>query len=377
MRIGVDARLLSKPLTGIGRYIKEMCSALVEEDAELVLFSPSCINSKLFLNKKNIKILSSNQKYKIGQFVWTQTLLPYLLREQNLDIFWGPAHRLPSILPRNLPRVVTIHDLVWKYHPDTMPRINRVAEKILMPAALHTADQVLVDSYSTLYGIEEYFPEIKSKSHVVHLGNSMLPHPEDKSCLKSLGIDAPYWLFVGTLEPRKNLARLLAAYASLPDNILKNFQFVIVGGKGWGQVNIQNYLRDFDISISQIKVLGYISDQQLSTLYAHAEFFAMPSLYEGFGIPVIEAMSFGTPVMTSNCSSLPEVAGDAAVLVDPYDISSMAEGIKTLLTDDNLKQSLSNKSKINANNFTWKKSAKLSLEIFDCAIKDRNNIRNR
>jgi len=303
--------------------------------------------------------------------VWLQTQLPYWANKDNLDVFWGPTHRLPRFLSNKVARVVTIHDLVWKHAGETMPRINRLAERVLMPDAIRLADRVMADSHSTANAIASEFPWVKERIRVVHLGATSLPDPKGIDALNDLGIDQPYFLFVGTLEPRKNLRRLLEAFASLDDVIRKQSLLVIAGGKGWGNVDLVSQIQLLGLSDS-VRLTGYVSNEQLSTLYAHARFLAMPSLYEGFGLPLVEAMSFGVPVLTSSCSSLPEVAGNAGILVDPFNVNSIASGLLQMLKDNALRSRLSARAELNASRFSWEKSAQAAMEIFREAICVRN-----
>ncbi|MCM1129675.1 MAG: glycosyltransferase family 4 protein [Alistipes senegalensis] len=299
-------------------------------------------------------------------------MLPWQATRDKVDVFWGTTHRLPRYLPTSVARVVTIHDLVWKFAGETMRPLSRWLEKRLMPEAVCLADRIIANSWSTAQGIEAEFPLAKDKVRVVHLGMPVMALPSDRKSLLYFGIDRPYFLFVGTLEPRKNLRRLLGAFARLPEGVRNANLLVIAGGKGWGGVNVDALLKELKIE-RHVIVVGYVSNTQLSSLYAHARFLAMPSLYEGFGLPLVEAMGFGTPVLTSKVSSMPEVAGDAGFLVDPLDEAAIAEGVGRLLTDEALRQSLANKAKTNVIRFSWRKAAKEMMGVFAEAIQERRS----
>ena len=172
------------------------------------------------------------------------------------------------------------------------------------------------------------------------------------------------------MEPRKNLQRLLQAYAALNANVRDHARLVIAGGKGWGGVDIASMVRAMHLE-GQVVYTGYVNEMQLATLYAHARFLAMPSLYEGFGLPLVEAMSFGVPVLTSNRSSLPEVAGDAGVLVDPFDVHSIAEGLFSLLCDNVYRDHLASRAIPNAKRFTWQNAARDMWAVFEEAAEAR------
>ena len=232
-----------------------------------------------------------------------------------------------------------------------------------MPRAIKTADLVVADSESTANDIIEEFPDDEHKIRVVHPGLTSFFTSHQNDTLGKFRIHAPYFLFVGTIEPRKNLDRLLQAFASLSEAKRKGFKLVIAGGKGWGNVNPQ--LRAAKLGLQKdIIFTGYVSDGELHELYAQAQFLIMPSLYEGFGFPIIEAMSYGVPVITSNLSSMPEVAGDAAILIDPYEVTSIAAALQALIQDKTLRNRLGLKAKKQARNFSWNTAAKRMWNVF-------------
>lgn len=366
MRIGVDARLLSIPLVGVGRYTYQMVLILARSGHELVLYSPGPLTNACPV-PDGVVVRAGHFHSRIGRMLWSQTLLPYWVRRDRIDLFWGPAHRLPRFLPSWIPAVVTIHDLVWKFAPETMRPVSLFFERRLMPEAVRKADLVMADSLSTARDLIDAFPELEGRVRVVHLGSTPLPMTESKEVLPQLGISIPYFLFVGTLEPRKNLERLLRAYASLPDAVRSRMALVIAGGKGWGGVDLSAVIEQLGVS-DNVLMLGYVTDQQLSTLYRHASFLAMPALYEGFGLPLVEAMSCGVPVLTSNTSSMPEIAGNAGLLVDPLDEHAIAEGLHTLIDDDARRAALAGRAEEQAAKFSWEKAAKETLAVFDEAM---------
>jgi glycosyltransferase involved in cell wall biosynthesis len=216
--------------------------------------------------------------------------------------------------------------LVWKYAGDTMRPLSRVLERYQMPAAILAADGVVADSKATADAVKEEFFINLNKLSVVPLGASLAVNAASFEMLKERGINRPYFLFVGTLEPRKNLIRLLTAYSYLSDSIKDQATLVIAGGTGWGGIDINDTVADLGLG-KYVRILGYVDESILATLYAHALFLAMPSLYEGFGLPLVEAMVRGTPVLTSNNSSMPEVAGNAGLLIYPLETQSIKNGL--------------------------------------------------
>ena len=372
MHIGVDARLLLGSLTGIGRYTSELSKRLTQyPDTNFSFYTPSCPPIEVTKNLKPGIIKSSNSHNRLSKMVWSQTELPYWASRDQVDLFWGPTHRLPRFLPKSIARVVTIHDLVWRYAPKTMRPPSLWMEKILMPQAINSADLIIANSQSTAAGIAEVFPQHAQKVRVVHLGVTTLPSPSNASALSTLEITKPYFLFVGTLEPRKNLDRLLSAFALVPQLYRDKFTLAIAGGKGWGGIDVEKLVFKSGLQDS-VKLLGYVTEQQLAVLYANAQFLAMPSIYEGFGLPLVEAMQFGTPVLTSDVGSMAEIAGDAGVLVDPLSIESISKAIVSLLGDEDLKQSLRVNALRQVQKFSWEKCAIETMAVFEEAIAIRD-----
>lgn len=373
MKIGIDARLLTEPITGIGRYTFEMCKQLVKTHHSIYLYVPNKIPDSHLRALFPAKIRSSNAANKLQKLIWSQTTLAKWAQLDDVDIFWGATHRLPMNLKSEIPRVVTVHDLVLKLAGQTMKPLSRRIESLLLPQAMNSADLIMVDSSSTGKDITNFYPRFSSKIRKVSLGVTDFLIQPNKQDLEKLNISKPYFIFVGTLEPRKNLKRLLEAYSQLSSDTIKKYDFVIVGGKGWGGENIKQLVKSLGLD-HHVKVLGYINDESLVSLYRYARFLAIPSLYEGFGLPILEAMSFGTPVLTSNISSMPEVAGSAAELVDPLSIDSIKSGLEKMLSDDELVSRLSNFTASNIEKFTWENAAHRALEIFSEAIKSKEII---
>ncbi|MDH5479900.1 MAG: glycosyltransferase family 4 protein [Nitrosomonas sp.] len=373
MKVGVDARLLSRPITGIGRYTMEMCRALSKiEEVSLHLYSPAAVRADVATGFETANIRTKDWDNGLLRQIWSETYLPLWIKKDAVDVFWGPAHRLPHWLPPNIARVVTIHDLVWKYASDTMRPLSRLLEKSQMPFAVKNADHVVADTRATASAVVNEFHITPAKLSVITLGASKVSSVTDMQGLHSMGINQPYFLFVGTLEPRKNLHRLLLAYASLPDDVKTQAKFVIAGGKGWGYVDLQDMIARLGIG-KYVSLLGYVDEHTLAALYANAQFLAMPSLYEGFGLPLIEAMVYGTPALTSNNSSMPEVAGDAGFLIDAHNVESIANGLIKLITDEKIRDSLAAKAKNNAAKFNWDESAQQLIIVFKKAISARNS----
>lgn len=368
-RIGVDARQLSTQVSGIGRYNAEMLSRLVDMGHEWFLYShrPLTLGS---WDRSNVHVRTAGISHTYLRMLWSQTVMPWWASQDGLDLFWSPLHRLPLVMPSGLARVVTIHDLVWRHAGQTMRPLNRWLDQTLMPPAVRASDRVVAVSDSTACDIEHEMPFAAGRVHAIPLGAAELGEPGPRESLATLGLSRPYFLFVGTLEPRKNLGRLLEAWSRLPPGLAGGAVLAVAGGAGWGGVDVQAMVLRLGLQ-DRVRVLGFVSDQQLATLYAHALFLAMPSLYEGFGLPLLEATSRGVPVLTSDIASMPEVAGDAGVLVSPLDVDSLARGLAQMLGEPKFRSELAGRALASAQRFSWDRSARRTMEVFEEAIEAR------
>jgi glycosyltransferase involved in cell wall biosynthesis len=368
MRIGVDGRLLLGQITGIGRYTFELSKKLIQiPNSQFSFYTPASVENEVEQGLRPSILKSASCHGRFSKMLWSQTKLLCWAAKSNIDLFWGPTHRLPIFLPKSIARVVTIHDLVWKFAPQTMRPLNLFVEKRLMPEAIRLADLVMADSQSTASGIAEVFPEYAHKVRVVHLGVVKSDVTSKSASLLPINIAKPYFLFVGTIEPRKNLERLLSAFALIPNALRDHFSFVIAGGKGWGGINLQELIQLKGLEDS-VKVLGYVTDSELSVLYSNARFLAMPSIYEGFGLPLLEAMQYGTPVLTSHKGSMVEVAADGGVYIDPYSVESISVGIQQMLGDDELIKALGIEALRRSQDFSWEKCAADTMAVFEEAM---------
>ena len=376
LKVGVDARLLCLPPTGIGRYASELCNHLCHREVEVFCYLPGPLSSAYALDKR-IKVRAGRGVGELPKILWSQTLLPDWAARDAVDVLWGTSHRLPFRLQATIRRVVTIHDMVWRKYPQTMRRSTLWAERIFMPPAVRSASRVIADSHSTAADLRSAFPRCADKIRIVYPGAGVEHHGNtaDFDHLAELGISRPFFLFVGTLEPRKNLERLIAAYALVPRELRKESQMVIVGGQGWGGLQLSRWIGLHGLT-GDVVSTGYVTDVQLTQLYASARFLAMPSLYEGFGFPVLEAMACGTPALISGVSSLPEVGGDAVVVVDPLDEASIAKGLIDLLTGPR-RDELALRSKTQARRFSWAKAAAEVEAVFCEALQECVHSRQR
>ncbi|MHB0921459.1 MAG: glycosyltransferase family 4 protein [Thiomonas delicata] len=282
----------------------------------------------------------------------------------------GFIYHEPNYIPVRYagPMAITVHDLSHVRHPEFHP-LERVAFlNSHLPAALQRADRVLTDSHFVAAEIAEVFGTPMEKITVTHLGTDAVFHPrseaEAASTLSAFGLRyRGFVLSVATLEPRKNLERLIEAYAALPDALRRDYPLVLVGGSGWKNAALVSRVRDLEARGEAIRT-GYLPRAQVLDLYAAAALFAYPSLYEGFGLPVLEAFASGVPVLTSNVSSLPEVSGGAALEVDPYSVDAIAEGMRALLDDAAMREHHAILGLERAKAFSWARCAEQTLAVY-------------
>jgi glycosyltransferase involved in cell wall biosynthesis len=369
VKVGVDAQHLSYDKCGVGCYIKELSRALLETGIDLKLYTPQGL-----LHQELGDLV--RERVKSGRFlrgIWAQTALPFSAIRDDIDVFWGAAHRLPVFLPSKIAKVVTIHDFVWKLAGQTMRGSGRVAERLFVRQTISAADVIMAASQKTADDIVTFYPAAANKTRVVYLGKKKFHDEWPESVLLSLGIKRDFILFVGTLEPRKNLNRLLAAYSRLPAHVRQEVQMVVAGSYGWGGIDLQSQIVELGL-IGEVIVLGSVDEKLLATLYRHSLFQAMPSIYEGFGLPVVEAMSFSKAVLVGG-GSLPEVAGSAGVCVDPYDELSIRNGLIKLL-DPRIRSEMEKRAFVRAQDFDWKRSAELVVGVYHEAL-ERSYARRR
>ncbi len=285
------------------------------------------------------------------------------VRDHPADLFWSPRHHLPDL---DLPMAVTIHDLTWRLLPATMRPTRWLSEALSMPPSLRRATAIIAVSNHTAADLSRYYPGLSARVSVVHPGVDHLPAvapaaaPEDPPCM----------LFVGTFEPRKNLRRLLQAYAHFVASGAARHRLVLAGQPGW-RVDVTRLIRGLGLQ-DQVEVDSTLDDAALAARYQAADFLVLPSLYEGFGLPIAEAMSFGKPVITSRTASMPEVAGAAGLLVDPYDVGDIGNALHRLTVDAALYRKLSAEARTSASRFRWDDAAHRTLEILIRAAAGRH-----
>lgn len=379
MRVGVFTYGMDRQWTGIGRYAAELVRALrrCAPTLEIVLLNPYPSSPHPLYREFDSYPLPQLRLLPVAASLGNWTLHRAAL-ELKLDILHDPCGVAPFLIPtRRYKRVTTVHDAVPFIYPRTQPLLTRAVFHTLVKAARFTADAVLTVSEAAARDLASHARIPKHKLFVTPNGGpymAPLAHSElpetDAARLAALGICAPYLLYVGALHPRKNLARVIAAFAALKARCAEA-RLVIVGPPSWGAHEIFKHV----LSASQgglegggcnsgVSFTGFVSDEELRCLYKGARALVFPSLYEGFGLPALEAMAYGTPVLSSNVSSLPEVVGDAGLLVDPLSTEAILEAMYRLWTEKDLRNVLAARGLKQAQHFTWERTAHLTLEVY-------------
>lgn len=296
-----------------------------------------------------------------------QVLLPRLAAREGIDLL----HSLASTAPARgrFRRVVTVHDLIYARFPEAHPGVRNLGMRLLVPLAVRTAHRVIVDSQSTQRDVIELVGANRERIDVVPLGlgtpkrREPLPASELRRRL-DLG-ERPLLLSLSAKRPHKNLSALIGALAKIPSE--RRPVLALPGYATWHEAELRQRATDLGVA-SDVRFLGWVSEEELEGMWGIADAFVYPSLYEGFGLPVLEAMARGVPVACSDASSLPEVAGEAALLFDPHSESEIAASIERLLADRDLAARLRDSGARQAGAFTWQRTAQLTLESYERAL---------
>jgi len=381
MRIGIDCRTILNPKlgeqAGVGHYTYYLVKSLLKHDKknEYVLFFDWRFRNMKEFEQKNVKVKNFpfSQYNKFLPFAYSHMLISAYLIKSGLDVFHSPISSLPLTYPKK--SIVTVHDLAIYKNPAWFPS-QIFSTKLLVPRSLRSADKIIAVSESTRKDLKEIFNVPAKKVKVIYEGaqvKKILVRSKNDS-LKRFKLWSKYILFIGTLTPRKNIIALLRAYKQILswEPGFSEYQLVLAGAKSFKSEEIFDEIKDLKLN-KQIKYLGYITHNQKIELMKKATCFTFPSSYEGFGLPVLEAMVLGTPVITSDISSLPEVAGKAALLVNPEKEQEIAKALKKLLSDKKLQAGLTKSGLEQAKKFSWDKCAQETIKVYESvrAMKDK------
>jgi glycosyltransferase involved in cell wall biosynthesis len=313
-------------------------------------------------------------KIPLGKLIQKMFLIPLYIKKNNPDVIHDTYHFAPFLFLKKFKKVITVYDITPILYPETH-KISRIfMHKYFFSPILKSSDKIISISENTKRDIIKHFKIPEDKIKVIPLAANenfrKLDENETSKIKSKYNINFPFILYVGTLEPRKNIPNLLNAFYKIKKQQGIAHKLVIAGGKGWKYNEIFETIEKLNLQ-NDVIFTGYVPDEDLPGLYNAADLFVYPSLYEGFGLPPLEAMQCGTPVITSNTSSLPEVVGDAGIMVNPHDIGELANKMYEVLTNKDLRKELSKKGIERAKLFSWKKCAEETLKVYEEVYSER------
>jgi glycosyltransferase involved in cell wall biosynthesis len=367
MRIGLDGYPLTEPRTGVGHYTFELARALAlaHPADQFELVSPKPFAEYVFEQEPlpNLSFIKAKSSSIRGH--WWSVGLPLYAKRAGLDLFHGTNFELPLWNRRRT--VLTIHDLSALRYPELhRPRLARRA-RLRLPLAARLARAIITPTEAIKREVCSQFRLKAEKITAIHEAPRQVfqPVPLDETLeiRKHLGIENDFLLFVGTLEPRKNLLTLLKAFAQILRHTSWRPQLVVAGGEGWLMDETFSFLKESDIN-KHLRLTGYLNDEELRGLYSSCKAFIYPSLYEGFGLPPLEAMACGAPVVATRIPALQETLGHAAILLEPVDVDGLARAIIDILQSEDRRRAMSSSGLKHAAQYSWEKAADLTYEIY-------------
>ena len=361
MNIGVDGRKLEKNKTGIGNYLDNIFRNLINIDNHNQYFLFVNNREGVIYDAENVHIIEvANPRFikneKLASLVWLNISLIKEIKRKKIDIFWGPNFLKPIFFPKKK-SIITIHDLAFIENKDQHSKIHSLYLKILLKLNINKQIKILTVSEYSKSDILKIYDVPKENVYITYCAIDNESNG-NKSAVK---LPDEYMLFVGTLEKRKNLNVIFESLHYTKTNGGKILPLVVVGAKGNGLFEVKQRIKDLSIE-NDIVFTGYVTDEELNYIYSNAKLFIFPSFYEGFGIPLLEAMKFKVPIISSNRTSLPEVAANAAEYFSPDSPSELSEKINLLMENTARKNELVNSGIERINDFSWKKSAEVLCE---------------
>ena len=364
MRIGIDGIPLTSTKTGIGHYTLELARALakIDTDDEFELISPFKFNSSSLDNNlpANLKKVEARRRK-----FWWAVGLPLYIRRNSTSLFHGTNYEIP--LWSKCPTIVSIHDLSLLLYPQTHLDQSVRRARYRLPLMARAATKIITATEFVKKQVSEHLKVDPAKIAVTpYAPRSMfrpLSRSETEETRVRLGVEENFILFVGTVEPRKNLITLLRAFSEILKSTELRPQLVIAGQKGWLTGETMNYVESEGLE-GHVKFTGYVTDDDLQALYSCCTVCVYPSLYEGFGLPPLEAMACGAPVIASDVASLAEAVGKAALVVPPTDVQRLAQGLVGIITDEAKRAHYSRAGLEHASQFSWERTAQLTLDVY-------------
>lgn len=369
MRIGINARnILPNKLEGFGHYSLEIISRIVSShpEHEFFLYFDRKINVPFPVGKNvHLRFVSPPTRHVLLYLFWFEFRLPNWFKKDKIDLFWSPDGILS--LRSNVKQIGTIHDINFEHYPEDMPKIASWYFRRYFPKYAAKANQLITVSTYSATDIAKTYNLPLSKIQVIHNGASSQFKPlslEEKQAVKiEFTKGREYLLFVGSLHPRKNVKRLIAAFHSIAHEF-PELDLVIVGSAMWDK----NFLGDLSQIESRLVLTGHLPLDQLARLMGAAKIFTFVPYFEGFGIPLVEAMRCGTPILTANVTSLPEVAENAAVYCDPFNLEDIFNQMRMMLKDEKKLEELSRIGLERSREFSWEIAAKKTWEVIEQRI---------
>lgn len=363
MKIAIDIREAGGEKAGKGWFTFHITQNLLKLDQknQYILYVKDGIAG--FNQFKNAQI-----KQIKGRGIFWHTNVMKDIKKEKVDIFFAPSsYIIPALLPKSIKTVLTVHDLVAFLFPETHNKKATFIEKLFLKRALKRATHTITISENTKQDILNKFKYDKHRLSVIHIAGDESYKSVKKESLtdfiKKTNLPEKFFIAVGTLIPRKNYLNLIRAFALISKEY-PTYHLMIVGGKGWQYEEILSLVRENYLN-KKVHLLGYLSTTSIRNLYNFTKALVFPSFYEGFGIPPLEAMKCGCPVIASFTSSIPEVVGDAALLINPENPMEIAGAMKKIIEDEDLCENLKNKGLTRSKKFSWKNSAQKLLEIFN------------
>jgi glycosyltransferase involved in cell wall biosynthesis len=366
IRVAVDATAVPARLTGAGVYAAGLLAALARrDDLELEAFCAPGSAAALAAPGLRLQPVTVAAAGRPARIAWTQLLAGRAARRRSADLLHGVHYELP--LRARLPALVTVHDLTMVTHPQWHEASKVRYFGWAMRRAVAAARRVLCVSATTARDLRELLGVPPDRIDVTPLGTDLRPASAEAvdAVRRRLGLDGPYLLGLGTVEPRKDLPTLVRAFASLAGEL--PHRLVLAGLAGWGAGALAAEVAASGVA-ERILLTGYVPEADKAALYSGADVFAYPSRYEGFGLPVLEAMACGTPAVTTTGGSLPEVAGDAAALVEPGDAGALAAAVAKLAADPAARNDAAGRGLARAATFTWERCADLTAAAYRHAL---------
>lgn len=367
LHVAVDAFPLASHIhSGIPKYVFKTLEALaaLDKDNRYFLYSFSDFDFPAGGNVEKRRLYPTKGK-ALGGMTWFFTLGVLQMAKDKTDIFWGTRQMLPLFLPKKTKKIVTVYDLVWHYYPETMQRGNLLQIRLFTRRSIKSADHIITISQATANSLTEVVGVPRERVRVIYpAADGYAPMDKDESSeyiSQKYGISKNYILTVSTVEPRKNLNLLLRVFGGLKE---RGYQLVVAGASGWRTSSILEEYEKLGLTEKEVKFLGYVPDEDMNRLYSGARLFVFPSLYEGFGMPPLEAMASGTAVIVSDSSSLPEVAGEAGILLPPNDEAAWTNAIVRVMDDEALGERMREAGVERAKLFSWEKAAREILDVF-------------